>query len=574
MSEITLLEEKKDMLNFDSPKGLSSIIKVIGVGGGGNNAVDHMYRLGIIGVDFINCNTDLQVLEASPVPHTIRFGTSGTGAGSNPEMGRKLAQDSIEEIKDILETHTEMVFIIAGMGGGTGTGAAPVIAAAAKSKGILTVAIVTEPFEMEGQRRMEQALQGIRELKQYVDVLLVIKNEKLLEQYGKLKLTEAYHKVDDVMANAAKSIAEIITVRGYVNVDLEDVKTVMRDSGTAIMGIGIAQGEDRAVQVVEEALNSPLLNNIDIRGSKKLLLYITYGENEIEMEEMRDITELVHERTGNNANLILGHGYDERLGENIAVSIIATGFGVSPDPTTKPVPPVIPQFNNPTQPAQTGQTEEQKVVIPLNSEVVPEDNSPDIPIENPVATPVIISENEENEVTNDTEDIISGIQLVIKEEEDTLVSEPIFSQPAVQQTVPQSTTPNRFQEPMKIITVDDDDMDYNISETPHFAANYQSGSPVAVRPARETTVYPKPEVDPSDNLVKIRNEKLSSFSIRNRSSEMSENMMEEPAFRRKNVQFEPADYSSESYASNYNIFPGEDGKLIFQKNQYLHENVD
>ena len=575
MSVTTLQEENKTILNFDCPKGQSSIIKVIGVGGGGNNAVNHMYKLGIIGVDFVNCNTDLQVLEASPVPH-IRFGTVGTGAGSNPEVGRLLAEASKDKIDTMLDKYTQMVFIIAGMGGGTGTGGAPVVAEAAKEKGILTVAIVTEPFEMEGQRRMEQAQKGIEELRKSVDVLLVIKNEKLLEQYGKLKLSEAYHKVDDVMANAAKSIAEIITVRGYVNVDLEDVKTVMRNSGTAIMGIGIAQGENRAELVVEEALNSPLLNNIDIRGSQKLLLYITYGENEIEMDEMRDITELVHERTGNNANLILGHGYDERLGENIAVSIIATGFGM-PEKII-PVPPLPkPEYiNRPIAPEQPQQPEENntgKVIHQLDNDVVTE-NTPPVPLdEMPIPEPIVAAE--ENEITDETEGSILNMQVIIKEEEPE--PEPVFRQSTLQPDIPAPSevlAAEYARQPMKVFVVGDDD-DYYVSEKDDYITNSQTNTtPAATRPAPETSTYPKAEPDVTENLSKHRNDKLRSFSIHPRTPEMSETLMEEPAFRRRNVQFEFADHSSESHASNYNIFPGEDGKPMFLKNQFLHENVD
>jgi len=583
MSESNLLKESKDILNFDSPKGQSSIIKVIGVGGGGNNAVNHMYKLGIIGVDFINCNTDLQVLEASPVPHIIRFGTLGTGAGSNPERGRQLAEESIEEIRSLLEKNTEMVFITAGMGGGTGTGAAPVIAAIARSMDILTVAIVTEPFAMEGKRRQEQARQGIKELKKYVDVLLVISNDRLREQYGDLKLTEAFQRADDVLANAAKGIAEIITVRGYMNVDLEDVKTVMRNSGTAIMGMGIAKGEDRAARVVEEALNSPLLNNIDIRGSKNLLLYITYGSDEVSMDEMGEITELVHERTGNNADLILGHGHDERLGEHIAVSIIATGFD-TPKKEEEPSPsPNIFEY------VRREQIEDKKV-IPLNEEQVVDDDTSIHSDKNTIPEPVIL--NKGKDIINDTDDSILDMQLVVKKDGKIEIEsqekeeigetpsfsqrhDPIFRKPVSQPNVPVISAVNHSQEPMKVIVVDDDDFEFQISEKPNFVANHQSNiSPIAVRPLQETSIYPKPDSALVDDLAKNRSDKLRNFSIRSRTNEISGPVMEEPAFRRRNVQFEPADHSSESHASNYHLFPGEDGKLIFQQNHFLHDNVD
>jgi cell division protein FtsZ len=590
MTEINLVEEsKKDMLTFDSPKGLASIIKVIGVGGGGNNAVNHMYKLGIIGVDFINCNTDLQVLEASPVPNTIRFGDLGTGAGSNPEKGRELAEQSDDEIRSFLKG-TQMVFITAGMGGGTGTGAAPVIAAIAREMNILTVAIVTEPFAIEGKRRMEQARQGIRKLKNYVDVLLVINNDRLREQYGDLVLSEAFQKADDVLANAVKGIAEIITVRGYMNVDLEDVKTVMRNSGTAIMGMGLAEGEDRAANAVDEALNSPLLNNINIRGSKNLLIYITYGNAEVKMDEMGEITELVHDRTGNNADLILGYGQDERLGNHIAVSIIATGFdmpGYKEDENDKvkdQIPNPIP--NPPVPPVQPAQPEsvEKKKVIPLDGEVI--EDTPDQIEEVSVVQPIVSTS--ENEIANATENLIDGIHIVnkgdnapeieSKEKED--VKEEIFSfhqdhkAPFRQPVVQSDMSATSEERPHKVIVVEDDDLEFHVSEQPNFINNYHSGaSPVMVRVQPETTAYPKQKSDQNDNLSKSRAEKFRRFSIFSKPNEISETVMEEPAYLRRNVQFEPADHSSESYASNYHLFPGEDG-LIMQPNPYLHDNVD
>jgi cell division protein FtsZ len=606
MLESTLLKEDKEILNFDCPKGQSASIKVIGVGGGGNNAVNHMYKLGVIGVDFINCNTDRQVLEASPVPVTIRLGEAGTGAGNNPERGRILAEKSADEIRELLDKHTEMVFITAGMGGGTGTGAAPVVAAIAKEMGILTVAVVTEPFTAEGKRRIDQARQGIRELKKYVDVLLVIKNDKLREQYGNLRLTEAYQKADDVLANAVKGIAEIITVRGYVNVDLEDVKTVMRDSGTAIMGMGVAQGEDRAALVVEEALNSPLLDNIDIRGSKNLLLYITYGNNEISMDEMGEITELVHERTGNNADLILGHGHDERLGENIAVSIIATGFDMFDNYTTPyPKNEQDEQRDEITNPfiGQAEKNETGRVVIPLNEKVV--ENTPITPFEEnhptaePVSPTVELFLTVENEITNEAETETTDPALemtVVLKEDDKPEPEPkpeiiekeeiktpfFFKEPVtVQQLIPEPNIPaasetNPTPKPLKTIVVDDDDFELHTSESPNYVTNYQSNTqPFAMRPARETSVYPNTtESAPIEDLTKMRNDKLRNFSIRSKTTEISGAIMEEPAFRRRNVQFEPANHSSESHVSNCYLLPGEDGKLIFEKNHFLHDNVD
>jgi cell division protein FtsZ len=316
-----------EMMKFDSPKNQSSIIKVIGVGGGGSNAVTHMFKQGIKGVDFILCNTDAQALATSPVPSKIQLGSKGLGAGSVPSVGREAALENIEEIKSILETNTKMLFITAGMGGGTGTGAAPVIAAIARELEILSVGIVTIPFSFEGRKRRQQAEQGIEEMRKYVDTLLVICNDKLRELYGNVRLSEAFCKADNILATAAKGIAEIITVPGYINVDFEDVKTVMKDSGVAIMGTGIAEGEDRAHKAIEEALASPLLNDSNIKGASNILLYITSGKEEITMDEVSEITDFIQEEAGHSAEIIWGNSSEDSLGEKVCITVIATGFG-------------------------------------------------------------------------------------------------------------------------------------------------------------------------------------------------------------------------------------------------------
>ena len=282
-----------DMLLFDAPKQRASIIKVIGVGGGGSNAVTHMYKQGIKGVDFVICNTDSQAMDISAVPNKIQLGKTGLGAGSIPDVGRLSAEENIEEIKKIIESNTKMLFVTAGMGGGTGTGAAPVIAKLAKEMGILTVGIVTLPFNFEGRKRRLQAEKGIEELKKYVDTLLLISNEKLREIHGNLKISEAFGKADDILTTAAKGIAELITVAGYINVDFEDVKTVMQNSGTAIMGSASAEGNDRARIAVKEALTSPLLNDNKIVGASNILLYISSGKEEITFDEVTEITDYI-----------------------------------------------------------------------------------------------------------------------------------------------------------------------------------------------------------------------------------------------------------------------------------------
>ena len=314
---------------FDLPQDESPIIKVIGVGGGGSNAVTHMFKQGIVGVDFAICNTDSQSMELSPVPTRIQLGpalTEGRGAGSKPNIGKMACEESIEVIKQILDNNCKMLFITAGMGGGTGTGAAPIIAKTAKEMDILTVGIVTLPFTFEGRRRTTQGIDGLEELKKHVDTLIVISNDKLRQIHGNLSISEAFGQADNILTTAAKGIAEIITVPGYVNVDFEDVNTVMRDSGVAIMGTASAEGEDRAKRAVDDALHSPLLEDNDIKGAQHILLNITSGSKEVTMDEIFEITEFVQEEAGYGTDLIWGNCYDENLGNKISVTVIATGF--------------------------------------------------------------------------------------------------------------------------------------------------------------------------------------------------------------------------------------------------------
>jgi cell division protein FtsZ len=314
---------------FDLPKQESPIIKVIGVGGGGSNAVNHMYKQGIIGVDFAICNTDSQAMELSPVPTRIHLGpnlTEGRGAGSKPNIGKLAAEESIEDVRRYLENNCRMLFITAGMGGGTGTGAAPIIAKTAQEMDILTVGIVTLPFTFEGRRRTDQGVDGLAELRKYVDTIIIISNDKLRQIYGNLSLSDAFSQADNILTTAAKGIAEIITVPGYVNVDFEDVNTVMRNSGVAIMGTAAVGGDDRARRAVDEALHSPLLEDNDIRGAQHILLNISSGSREVTMDEIFEITEFVQEEAGYGTDLIWGNCYDDSLGDKLSVTVIATGF--------------------------------------------------------------------------------------------------------------------------------------------------------------------------------------------------------------------------------------------------------
>ncbi len=311
------------------PKDESPIIKVIGVGGGGSNAVTHMFKQGIVGVDFAICNTDSQAMELSPVPTRMQLGptlTEGRGAGSKPNIGKMACEESIDDVRHYLQNNCKMLFITAGMGGGTGTGAAPIIAKTAQELDILTVGIVTLPFTFEGRRRSSQGIEGLNELKNCVDTLIVISNDKLRQIHGNLSISEAFAQADNILTTAAKGIAEIITVPGHVNVDFEDVNTVMRKSGVAIMGTASAEGEDRAKVAVDEALHSPLLEENDIRGAQHILLNITSGKKEVTMDEIFEITEFVQEEAGFGTDLIWGNCYDENLGEKISVTVIATGF--------------------------------------------------------------------------------------------------------------------------------------------------------------------------------------------------------------------------------------------------------
>ncbi len=319
------------MIHFDLPKEKSSIIKVIGVGGGGSNAVNHMFSQNIEGVNFIICNTDAQAIAQSRVPNKVQLGphlTQGLGAGANPDIGRQATEESLEEIKQILEVNTKMAFITAGMGGGTGTGGAPIISKICKDLGILTVGIITTPFSYEGKKRQLQAEEGIKVMKQYVDTLLVISNDKLRHQFGNLKMKEAFAKADNVLATAAKCITDVISTTGQINVDFADVCTVMRNGGVAILGNAAAQGEGRAQRAIEEALNSPLLNDSDIQGAKWILININSceGEHEFTMDEVEIIQNYLLSQAGESTDVIMGLGYDNSLGANLGITLIATGF--------------------------------------------------------------------------------------------------------------------------------------------------------------------------------------------------------------------------------------------------------
>ncbi|HEX2532119.1 MAG TPA: cell division protein FtsZ, partial [Chitinophagaceae bacterium] len=371
------------MIHFDLPKEKSSIIKVIGIGGGGSNAVNHMYSQNIEGVNFIIANTDAQAIALSNVPNKVQLGphlTQGLGAGANPEIGRQATEESLEEIKRILEVNTKMAFVTAGMGGGTGTGGAPIISKICKDLGILTVGIVTTPFAYEGRKRQQQAEDGIKNLKQYVDTLLVISNDKLRHQFGNLKMREAFAKADNVLATAAKCITDVINSTGQINVDFADVCTVMKNGGVAILGNAACNGENRAQRAIEEALNSPLLNDNDIKGAKWILININSaeGEHEFTMDEVDIIQNYLLSQAGENSDVILGLGYDNTLGDKIGITLIATGF----------------QFKDPFTKKETPKPEvkkEERIVMTLGGEAVKPQPKVEAPVD-PLA-PQLIDEH-------------------------------------------------------------------------------------------------------------------------------------------------------------------------------------
>jgi len=428
------------MIQFDLPKQKSSIIKVLGVGGGGSNAVNFMFKQDIEGVDFIICNTDSKAIEQSDVPNKIQLGphlTQGLGAGADPSVGKLATEESLEEIRKILEVNTRMAFITVGMGGGTGTGGAPIIAKICKDLGILTVGIVTTPFGFEGPRRQKQAEEGINQLKPLVDTLLVISNDKLRVQYGNLKMKEAFTKADNVLATAAKCITDVINSRGHIIVDFADVCTVMKNGGVAILGNSEVEGENRAQRAIEEALNSPLLNDNDIKGAKWILLNINSaeGDHECTMDELETINAYLRERTGENSDVIMGMGYDETLGQKIGITLIATGFE-GKDPFKK------------DEPKKAEAPIEEKIVMTLVTE-----EAAKLPEVAPVAESVIeeqIIEEPMNEVHDDNENDNHFVLDTTLASENTIVlfeSEEIIEEPiALQQVEMEMEAPEEIAE--------------------------------------------------------------------------------------------------------------------------------
>ncbi|MDQ3049760.1 MAG: cell division protein FtsZ [Bacteroidota bacterium] len=565
-------------MQFELPKERPSIIKVIGVGGGGSNAVNYMYQLGIKGVDFLVCNTDHQALDISPVPNKIQLGpslTEGRGAGALPEVGKNAAIENIEEIKALLRENTKMVFITAGMGGGTGTGAAPIIAGVAREMGILTVAIVTIPFAFEGKKRKAQADAGIEELKKNVDTLLVICNEKLREIHGNLKLTDAFSHADNILAIAAKSIAEIITNTLHINVDFADIQTVMKDSGVAIMGAAIAEGENRALDAVQKALDSPLLNDNEIEGARYILLNITSGNMEVTMDEMGDITDYIQTAAGQTAEVIMGVGQDDSLGDKINVTIIATGF------KTK---------------GQTGLAAsklESKIVYNLNDTINKDVQKSIIPVQETAAAPAPVATVTSTPIMEPTLKVIPHASPVppavtpvnTTPQEQKIVhflhEEPELSPvPAAPVQIHPPAVEHRTPEINELVKENDATFVFEISssvqepvskiEIPsERAPEMVSAANVPKTPAQQSN-----ETDPFER-AKDRIYQLKAMSMKFNTPTGLSDLEKEPAYKRKNIQLENVPASGETQVSRFTLSSDQDNKPeIKSNNSFLHDRVD
>ena len=557
-------------IKFDSSINQSSLIKVIGVGGGGSNAVNYMFNQGIQGVDFVVCNTDLQALDASPVPIRIQLGTTltqGLGAGSVPEIGKNSALEDMDKIDSILGNNTRMVFITAGMGGGTGTGGAPVIAARAKELGILTVAIVTIPFSFEGKKRMQQAVDGINELKKNVDTILIICNDKMRLLYGNLKLSEALSKADDVLNAAAKGIAEIITFAGGINVDLNDVRTVMTDSGVALMGTGTAEGENRALASVEMALNSPLLNDNNIRGAKDILLYIRSGQEEITMDEITEITDYIQNEAGSTAQIIWGTGFDETLDKKIAITLIATGFESNPNIgievlegkiNTQRIVHNLEKIESKNIPVVENIKQEVKIestiIQETKTEVIPEIKTEFKQIHPEVlaSCETVYNSKEESKTTAITFDIPV----------DNFHSEDLNSTEPVQMIADNESSDDKVEEEMFVFTRSESEIE-------------QTQKP------KEQIILPVEEKSEHISLDKTteRIQRLKDLSMKLRNPQYFADHEAVPAFKRKEISLQEVTPSDESHVSRYSL---NDEATDSEKkntelrlnNSFLHDNPD
>lgn len=561
-------------MKFEMLKDKSSIIKVIGVGGGGGNAVNHMYRQGITGVDFIICNTDAQALESSPIPNKVQLGaslTEGMGAGSIPEVGKNSAIENIEDIKTMLGSTTKMLFITAGMGGGTGTGASPIIAKAAKELDILTVAIITTPFSFEGKRRKMQADDGLEELKKYVDSYLVISNDRLREIFGNLTLGSAFAQADDILTTAAKGIAEIITVPGYINVDFKDVKTVMRESGVCIMGSYAADGDNRALAAVEGALASPLLKDNEIEGARYILLNISSGVKEVTMDEVSIITDYIQDKAGLSADLIWGNCIDENLDEKISVTIIATGFQTTEQrekdkQNVKKISLLTPEEAPLVKPVE-----------PVNSFITPKE----APVSNEPVLKVQPEEAKQPDLFGDLFNIAKPTPVASApapaQEDNGMVFHHLVEETPVQEE------PKQVEEPAFEFEVKVAETEF-VFETP--IATVQEDvveqKPVVQMPAQIPVEPFSADQDKTDESIeeqlrksKERILRLKDLSMKLRTTNGLQELENVPAYQRKQMQLQQIQHSSESQVSRFTLTNDEDGETgIRPNNSFLHDNVD
>jgi cell division protein FtsZ len=532
------------VMKFELPKELASIIKVIGVGGGGGNAVNHMYEQGIHGVDFIICNTDRQALDVSPVPVKLQLGialTEGLGAGSVPDRGKTAVQENLNEVRDLLSTRTKMVFITAGMGGGTGTGAAPVIAGIAREMGILTVGIVTSPFLWEGRKRKQQALSGIEEMRNAVDTLIVINNDRLRDLFGNLSLDNAFEHADNVLTTAARGIVDIIYKPGKVNVDFEDVKTVMGNSGVAIMGMAEAEGEDRAMRAAHDALSSPLLNDSDIKGAKFVLLNVTHGTRALSMDEMTEITDHIQEAAGSTADVIWGYGKDEALGDRIRITVIATGF------------------QSTTADGQVDVSRNERVVIPLDAD------RPTM-ITQPIVNPVEVS----------APVAVAPPPAAPVEQEIYLKSVEVAPEPvAMNVPAPQAIIPLDFEIAAPRVVVP---ANLPVQEE---KVVYPLNDDAPAQPVADRTEVTEARLSPNEHQMRVeeRVTRMREVSQKLRTPNGLNDMEREPAYKRKNIQINDTQHSTSSTVSRYTLSEetdesGERRVELKRNNPYLHDNVD
>jgi cell division protein FtsZ len=599
-------------MKFDLPKENSNIIKVLGVGGGGSNAVNHMFQQGINGVDFLVCNTDQQALDVSPVPLKVQLGstlTEGRGAGSIAEVGRNAAIENIDQLKDILSSNTKMIFITAGMGGGTGTGAAPVIAKTAREMGVLTVGIVTMPFFFEGKKRRQQAEQGIQDIRESVDTLLIINNEKLREMCGNLPIAHAFAMADDVLATAAKGIAEIITRTGYINVDFEDVRTVMSDSGVAIMGSAQAEGDDRAMKAVEKALASPLLNDNDIQGARYVLLNIAFGNKEVLMDEISDITDFIQDEAGSSADVIWGYGLDESLGDSLSVTIIATGFNQNPntgvnlereqaarrinleDSKEEPMAEVKAEVSQETEPfmapkplaeieeeaPEVGEVQEEEEQKTFEFEITRHQLTDDAEPEAEVPTAEVAESDEDQfELQSRSVEIEETDESAVEEEVIETPQEPSEA-PTMRFTLEDAPTDstNDSEEPKEETGKEWEPFIRAEAEPKTPEPKIETPRPVSSAPA-EVPLEDKEEQSKraSDRLSRLRD-----LSMKLRTPSGMSDLENEPAFKRKQINLDDVPNSAENNASRFTLSEeeGEDGDKktrLRPNNPFLHDNVD